>query len=414
MEAPETEADSGPAIDRGSSVHLDSAAEPPAEADQMSWLAEIVDPLDSDPEECRQAFEGLATVEAELRLSIIGELSSLGPRPGAQALLRLLSNAPDAATRSAACAALERMGGDGRESVRPADSLPSIPQNRQTGGHGRDADDERSNLLPAVHERQRPRLVHCLVTPVNGLGRASVVVSVNCMEERRTAAFLCDVQRGIVDVAGEIEPESVRAGGLVDAMDRQPDADCARDVPELALGLLAGSLLLCGQAVPPPVAEWLLATLGPDFQPAGFPATIPGIDVASIDQTEMQERAASVLDACPSWLDLSALTFEMAEEIWLREGRCASDPGRDAGAYRFLFEHRLIHRLELYRRMLLWMAWLWKVSGEFELSRSALALACQLADEQFAVPSHPFTVMLTTRSLKAAQSHLGTPADPRA
>ncbi len=116
----------------------------------------------------------------------------------------------------------------------------------------------------------------------------------------------------------------------------------------------------------------------------------------------------AVLDACPSWLDPSPLTFELAEEIWLREGRTAADPDRDAGAYRFLFEHRLIHRLELYRRMLLWMAWLWKFSGEVELSRSALALACQLSDEQYAVPSHPFTVELTTRSLEAAQARLGT------
>ena len=66
--------------------------------------------------------------------------------------------------------------------------------------------------------------------------------------------------------------------------------------------------------------------------------------------------------APPGWIS-SPLTFELAEEIWLREGRTAADPDRDAGAYRFLFEHRLIHCLELYQRMLLWMAWLWKFSG---------------------------------------------------
>jgi hypothetical protein len=84
-----------------------------------------------------------------------------------------------------------------------------------------------------------------------------------------------------------------------------------------------------------------------------------------------------------------------------------------AGAYRFLFEHRLIHRLELYGRMLLWMAWLWGFSDQADLSRTALTLACQLTDEQFAVPSHPFTLELTTRSLKAAQGRLGSANDPR-
>jgi hypothetical protein len=40
-------------------------------------------------------------------------------------------------------------------------------------------------------------------------------------------------------------------------------------------------------------------------------------------------------------------------------------------------------------------------------------LAWQLSDEQFAVPSHPFTVALTARSLDAARERLGTADDPR-
>ena len=251
----------------------------------------------------------------------------------------------------------------------------------------RDADDERSLLVPVV----RPTIgaaVDCAAwSPRSTAGAAGRSSSRSTRaDQRRTAAFLCDVRLGIRDVVGEVEPESPRAGGLIDALDQQPEGDCARDIPELALGLLAGSLMLCGPAVPPPVRDWLVGTLGPGFQPAGFPATIPGLDSSSIPQAEMPGRAVAVLDACPSWLDSSPLTFELAEEIWLREGRTAADPDRDAGAYRFLFEHRLIHCLELYQRMLLWMAWLWKFLDELELSRSALALACQLSDEQYAVP----------------------------
>ena len=119
-----------------------------------------------------------------------------------------------------------------------------------------------------------------------------------------------------------------------------------------------------------------------------------------------------VLDACPSWLDRSALTFELAEEIALREGRSTPDPVRDAGAYRYLFEHSLSRRLELYARMLLWMAWVWHASGQSELARSAFALAAQLADEQYAVPSHPFTMALATRSLQAAQAELLSGDEP--
>ena len=53
--------------------------------------------------------------------------------------------------------------------------------------------------------------------------------------------------------------------------------------------------------------------------------------------------------------------------------------------------------------MLLWMAWFWKSSGLEALVYPVLSLATQLSDEQYAVPSHPFTVELTTRSLLAAQ-----------
>jgi hypothetical protein len=123
---------------------------------------------------------------------------------------------------------------------------------------------------------------------------------------------------------------------------------------------------------------------------------------------DLHSRAGLVLDACPNWLDDSPLTIELAEEIFLREGRITACPRLDAGAFRFLFEHRLIHRLELYRRLLLWMAWFWTCGGEQELASSARLVGAQLADEQFAVPSHPFATLLTARSLEAIQRRLVT------
>jgi hypothetical protein len=63
--------------------------------------------------------------------------------------------------------------------------------------------------------------------------------------------------------------------------------------------------------------------------------------------------------------------------------------------------------------MLLWMAWFWKCCEMTDLSIGALACASELSDEQFAVPSHPFTVELTTRSLAAAQGLSRSRVDPR-
>ena len=183
------------------------------------------------------------------------------------------------------------------------------------------------------------------------------------------------------------------------------------DLPSLAVILLKGSLLLCGADVPGHVRDWVAGMLGPGFQPSGMPGVIPMPASTSIPAEEMTRRVNEILDACPSWLDTSALTVGLAEEISLREGTSAPDPARDAGAYRFLFEHLLIHRLELYRRMLLWMGWVWRGSGREELSRSAFALAVQLSDEQYEVPSHPFTIALSTRSLLAAQARIRAGGD---
>ena len=183
---------------------------------------------------------------------------------------------------------------------------------------------------------------------------------------------------------------------------------------ELALGLLAGELMLNGPLVPESVNYWLEATFEGQIQPKAFPVPGAGAGSKPLGGREMAQRALEILDACPTWLDCSALTFELAEEIVLREGRTHADPRRDSGAFRYLFEHRFIHRLEHYRRLLLWMSRFWQWSGKSVLAWSALTFAEQLSDEQYAVPAHPFTVALTTRSLNRAQTQLGTNSDPRA
>ena len=95
--------------------------------------------------------------------------------------------------------------------------------------------------ITAVTESQRPGLIRSLVTPVNGRGRGLVAISVQRADECFTAAFLCDVRLGIRGVVGEAEPE-LRASRRFDRSDGfKPEGDCARDVPELALGLLAGA-----------------------------------------------------------------------------------------------------------------------------------------------------------------------------
>ncbi len=381
----------------------------------MNTLEDIVEQLELNPAECWHAMEGLGLVEPEVRAAIIAELSRHQQSAGTLSLLHLLCSVRDPSTRQAARAALrfETAETTGLEWFDMSTRVLIPPQRSDDDLEPISAAGRQIQVAHQLPARLGCKLVGCLVTPVNAQGWGSIAVSASQGGQRRTAAFLCDVRHGIRDVVGDVEPESPGAGRLIDELSEQVAELCARNVPELAVGLLAGCLTLGGVEVPARVRDWLAGILGPDFQPSDFPASIPGLATPSISGEEMPMRAWAVLDACPTWLDTSPLTCELAREIFLREGRVAADPDRDAGAYRYLFEHRLIHRLEMYRRMLLWMAWFWWYAGEVELAESAQALALQLSDEQYAVPSHPFTTALTTRSLEAAQAGLCASSDRR-
>lgn len=314
----------------------------------------IIERLGRDPGEYRLALEGLGRLEPAERAAIVAELERRGGNPSAATLLRLIAS-----------------GGD-----------------------------ELGNQSVAAHG-----FASCHVSPVDGEGRGMVAVSARRDGRRVTAVFLCDVRRGLQDVRGEIEPESEHAGGLMEAIrrDGSETPGVANDA-ELALALLAAGLELAGAAIPVNVGDWLAAAVGPDFRPAPLPARL--VQTAPEGEPETAQRALEVLDACPSWFDDSPLTRELAGELLFRHGARPPDPDRDAGAYRFLFERRLIDRLDLYRSMLLWMALLWDRSGEQRLAESAVLLAGQLMDEQFAVPSHPLVIALATRSLERAQAAL--------
>lgn len=358
--------------------------------DGGSGLGDLLAGLERDPEESWRAFQGLEAIDSEGRLQIVAELVKAPQREGLTRLLHLLGASRDPQTRAA---------------VRRALGTERAPDLGFEDGPGRG--------LATTDDAGRPRLVRSTVTGVDGEGVGAIVVSTVRAGRSTSAAFLCDVRRGIRDALGVVGEGSEMEGERFDPFPELAAGPTAEDVPDLALGLLAGSLMISGRSTPPKARDWLDQTLGAGFHSGAFLAARAEWALAPISSAVLAERSWSVLEACPSWVDRSPLTFDLAEEITLRDGRAAADPLRDAGAYRFLFERRLIQRLELYQRMLLWMAFFWDAVGESDLSLSAGVLAGQLADEQYAVPAHPFAVALTTRSLHEAQRLLGTPADPR-
>ena len=271
--------------------------------DETTWLQEIIAQLENDPGECWLAMESLSAIDPEMRRAIIGELSGHRSKPGVQTLLSLLATTHDPDTRSAA-----RLAYDQVDQVELPAPGAGVSLDVYAGREALELD------IPAIE------VVNGLITPVNGMGRATVVVSIRQAGQRRTAAFLCDVCKGILDVVGEVESESPSAGRLIEDWLERTGGDCAHDFPSLALILLKGSLLLCGVEAPGHVRDWVAGMLGPGFEPSGAPGVIPMPTTTSIPGEEMARRVDEILDACPSWLDTSGLTVGLAEEISMREG----------------------------------------------------------------------------------------------
>src|SRR4051794_40729490 len=154
-----------------------------------SSLEGLVAQLEQDPDQCQGAFEGLESLEQETRLRIIRGLRDVPTGPGVVNLLRLLKDSDDGATRDLSLAVLEEFRGS-PDLECPAEEDAPVDLSVWTGP---------SRELMPTRDRDLPRPVRTLITAVDGSGRGTIVVSSTLGQERRTAVFLCDLLRGIVD-----------------------------------------------------------------------------------------------------------------------------------------------------------------------------------------------------------------------
>jgi hypothetical protein len=380
-------------------------------------LAEVVDEdggsiellagqLEDDPGELWVALHGLGAVEPAMRSAILQGLASRPAGPGLIEFLRLLTYCHEPETRDAAMDALASFD---ETSPDVAQAWTNIARHhpdkavRVTAHSHRHPGSSIDEAIPAIRRPDR-----ALVTGMDGQGRALIVLTTLEGSRRVTVAFHCDATAGVTEVVGL---EDDRAATRFEELKQGAEIDAVEAPEGVALSMLGDCLLHCGPEATPALQYWLERTLGTDLSNAriragwaasGIAPIFEGHDPEAVPFDEMPANTRRVLDACPSWVDRSPLTSEIAEEIATRDPTRGPSPALDAGAYRFYFEHRLMGRLDTYRRMVSWMTGFWAASGEPELARAALTLGWQLADAQHAVPAHPFAVEMTTRSLLAA------------
>jgi hypothetical protein len=350
------------------------------------------------------ALRSLAGFDPAERAAIVTGLASRAPGPGLVELLRLVCFDADPSSRRAALTALEAMPRDDPHVAGAWARIATEHPDPEVAARGRAGLSRRGGATGRALAPLQPCVEGSLVTALDGRGRGHIVVRSQCGGTSVAAAFACDVFAGVLDVRGAIAVDDGPARALVTEFAARPDLDVVEDHHELALGLLAGSLLL-GVGPPAPfVRYWIERVAGPNLRPRPFAerdrVVVPDLTLAG---------AHTLLDAGPGWLDESDLTREesdltreLAREWSLREPGAAPDPARDSGLIRFLFERRLLARVELDRRRLTWMAAFWQASGVEELARLARTAAASLSEPQNLVPGHPYFTALAIRSLSAA------------
>ncbi len=273
--------------------------------DEEDTLAQLAEQLEEGPEETWLALQGLGAVEPEIRPQIVAGLGAAPLGPGLIAFLRLLSFAHDPATRSAALDVLAEPTTRDPDLVAAWASIAADHTDPTVVARARRWLGDKADIAIAAWagpDRPAPKLVRSLVTAVDGRGQGYIVLSARRGDARVTAAFLCDVRRGVREVYGVIVPESPAADDAFREFTRQADRDLVEEAPELALGLLAGSLLLCGPETSPALRFWLEDTLGPRIQARPFPLPFPGWDPASLPFDEMPRRHRPCsIPARPGW-----------------------------------------------------------------------------------------------------------------
>jgi hypothetical protein len=332
--------------------------------DGENTIEEFARHLEEDPNGAWVAVQGLAEIEPDVRAEILSDLERRGQEAELAEFWRLIHQPEVEATALA-------------------------PWSGTTAG----------------------RLQGSLISSLDELGQGWVALVTSSEGDLTAAAFRCDVVHGVQEVVGRARLDDASAGAFLAELAERPERDVVRDTHAAAVALLAGSLVLNGDSPPGTVREWVELTLGREFEPRPLATVSPVQDLAAIPPSKLADWSRVVLDTCARWRDDSELTYDLAEELLLQG--MDPNPERAAGAYRFLFENRLVGRLELDRRMLFWMTVFWGAGGHANLARSALTLAWHLSDPQYAVPGHPFLVELATRSLALAQSNLRRGIDLR-
>ena len=369
----------------------------------LGLAAELADALTEGGEEAVAAVaEALNEFEEELRRAILNDLRE---RLAPEVFHALSAPAPKR----------EREPVRRSNAIQPVAALDWSAEARSWADRGDLAEDRPESFGAGI------RLTDGVVTAVDRLGRGVVALTVRGGAGHvGTGVFVIDVLEGVLTAAGrrgEVETAAIRAELL-----GRSRCDLLTDVPGLAHHWMVQALGLDSRNGRDRAGEWLERLGWPRFRerhPAAIDLPNRGRVACVVEPDAFTPRTLSrwaerVWRACPHWCDQSDVTFELAEELVLRERDPRPQPRRDAALFRYLFEKRLADQLERHRAMLGWMATFWNAGDSPVLAEASVGLAYDLGDPQNHRHTHPYVARWIRRSLEAAQHALERGVDPRA
>ena len=343
-------------------------------------LSDLASEIEADPQTIPAALDALSRIELDIRLEII---AGLGREPASKSLITLLeglAESRDHSTREVSAQALN--------SVRAR--------------YGRGEVEAANREVATVHPS--PLMLASVIGPLDGEGRGTIALVAATAEHAVVLRFDCGVLGGLAAASLEGPYTHDEAISRWSEIAESLGSEASRQCPISAWLLLTGAAWLSGETLDEDVRTALVAAFGEGFaaRPVFAPPQTSRRDAEVGRDTRTEVRA--VLARRPLWRDESDLARRLAVEMRMRDGDLSADPVRDPGPFRVLFEGRILGRIELYRRMLLWSAMVWQEAGESELSDAARRIAEGMTDPQNAVPGYPFAEELMIRSLSDAVS----------
>ncbi len=266
-------------------------------------IGRLVHQLEHDPDGLWLALEGLDSVEPKVRTEIITSLvADRAAGPGLIEFLRLLAFARDRPTRDAALSALERLPRDDPRVTSAWSSIAGAHDDRATARLAEAWVGTVDRSLPVPQGRDA-YAASCTCSTAAASDSSRLVAEHS--DHWVAAAFECDVTAGIRGVTGILAKDASTAELFLAEFVDDPARSVLQDAHDLAKGLLAGGLLLCGPSSSPALRFWLEGVAGRGFRPRPLSGLLPEPERRA--SSDGAAWAAAILDACPGCVDDSDL-----------------------------------------------------------------------------------------------------------